>query len=1166
LPNLIGFFLEPFTSLESLTLNRCPPSTILDLYSFRHQIIKLEILDAGIPKLSELLAPIKSKYLRYPPLLLLGESRQELRPSPRQLWSKLSILHLCNCGLTRLDSSLHLTPHLIQLDVSHNDLQHIIHLYHSSSLTSLNLSYNRLRVLSNSSLVIPHIRRLNLSHNLIESLDGLDKLSSLERLDLSHNKINDLTEFTVLIKLKHLTHLYATGNPIANKSNYRLHLLTLFLHEASLNGRFLPTLDGVTTLSSEEMTTLYSSIFLPPEVLETSEEMTLHHFQSSALLIGGTLLKPDDVPIHELDKLFATESRKFRTADSPISGLISTPAAGTTTTTLAKESSSSSSPIPFPPTVTFTREKIRNYCKLRSLKRQRGYQIRTIQHGEDQPVTPIDMNSVMRATSISSMRHSNETLVFSDAGIHLLEFEDLEEENLEQLSPSPERGRKSPLATSTSRSTTSAESVVGMSATGLPRRSIDSLSSSVDHTVATTSGSQNGSVRSNNSSRFHDTIESKSCDSADHLVPRSLSYLSDEVPDLSILMQQMAKVSASHPISSPTHSYSVATQQSISQSAGDGNHLKILMDLMHEEDPENSPASIEGFEKPEGSSQKICDESTSLSISPESANHSNSNANGKRTRQGRWGTTKPPLNSSDLKLLSSKSSFSHYRSSSPTSNSVQSENWETKPTSAALGGPPHLMSSRSNCDTQTDISSVYSGEDTLDLNHQMSNAPTTTQIAHMFTRASQEEAKRFASLANQHYLQTNNAPVQSYTGSLDYEYLSVSENLEKYFQEQVFGNSRPSREAPYMRREHRDCGALVDEIITPSGPTVDSSSQEFPSHRCYGNTSRFSYLSVSDNPLEILYVDIPYQPETLVSVFRVKVLDLSNLNQASGGAGIGREGEDEMMGAIPQPLVFVVTTINLYVIIDNFFTNAIFADAPLPVLRRVHPIDSLRSCIVYFGFQRCVFQFRDDDINPLHRKRYLDPSGGVRGSSGHRQATTSYMIVTNDKSLTSPLITTLPTVANQLRQERELPKVFRDNYDSQFLDQVTKLIRVELQCENDETDVVYSQLVYQLWAHRPGVLVPRTLIITPMLLLLCHEEMTSINVSLRLIDSVRLTNISRVRPETDPLKVTIVMKPEGALSFKKRKWKLMADSPSMIMKIRDEVRKTAQDAKVSLDC
>lgn len=146
-------------------------------------------------------------------------------------------------------------PNLKLLDVSHNDIQYIIHLYHCISLQTLNISYNRIRVLSNISLVIPTIRKLNLSHNQIESLDGLDKLYSLEKIDISYNKIVDFNEFNIFTKLDKLTHIYAMGNPISSKNNYRLHILTYFLLELSLTGKELPIIDGL-DLSAEEFSTL----------------------------------------------------------------------------------------------------------------------------------------------------------------------------------------------------------------------------------------------------------------------------------------------------------------------------------------------------------------------------------------------------------------------------------------------------------------------------------------------------------------------------------------------------------------------------------------------------------------------------------------------------------------------------------------------------------------------------------------------------------------------------------------------------------------------------------------------------------------------------------------------------------------------------------------------
>jgi Leucine-rich repeat (LRR) protein len=244
--------LEAFASLEELTLNKCPPSTISDLYSFRKKLTKLEVICSGIPVLSRLLAPIKSKYLKSFQPMILNDLPSQMKPL--HAWDQLTTLRLVNCGLTRLDASLHYLPALTHLDISYNDLSHIIHLQDCHRLRVLNISHNRISVLSNLIWVIPGIERLNLSHNFIESLDGLGQLFQLQRVDLSVNKINDFHEMLALSELKMLTHLYLLGNAISSKPNYRLHVISHFLNDCSLDGRELPSIDGKMLTPKESYT------------------------------------------------------------------------------------------------------------------------------------------------------------------------------------------------------------------------------------------------------------------------------------------------------------------------------------------------------------------------------------------------------------------------------------------------------------------------------------------------------------------------------------------------------------------------------------------------------------------------------------------------------------------------------------------------------------------------------------------------------------------------------------------------------------------------------------------------------------------------------------------------------------------------------------------------
>lgn len=236
------FSLDAFNSLRELTLNKIPPSTVSNFYSLRSKLIKLEIISSGIPDLSKVLAPIKKKYLRgFKPIILVGES-PTMKVSHQ--WTTLTHLTLCNCGITKLDSSLHFLPSLEILDISHNDISHIIHLQDCTKLRVVNAAYNRISVLSNIGWVVGDVQVLNLSHNSIESLDGIERLYSLRKLDVSHNVIRDINEVKGTVPLRDLVGITLMGNPSASSQNYRLYIFSLFLQECSADGRRLPALDG----------------------------------------------------------------------------------------------------------------------------------------------------------------------------------------------------------------------------------------------------------------------------------------------------------------------------------------------------------------------------------------------------------------------------------------------------------------------------------------------------------------------------------------------------------------------------------------------------------------------------------------------------------------------------------------------------------------------------------------------------------------------------------------------------------------------------------------------------------------------------------------------------------------------------------------------------------
>jgi hypothetical protein len=100
--------------------------------------------------------------------------------------------------------------------------------------------------------------------------------------------------------------------------------------------------------------------------------------------------------------------------------------------------------------------------------------------------------------------------------------------------------------------------------------------------------------------------------------------------------------------------------------------------------------------------------------------------------------------------------------------------------------------------------------------------------------------------------------------------------------------------------------------------------------------------------------------------------------------------------------------------------------------------------------------------------------------------------LTRDKSHTYPIITRIPQLANSARclEDRRLGNVKIENKDSQLLD----TIMLFTQPLEVDPDIVYYQMLYQVWRKRPGYIQTRTIIFTPSLLLLCSEDLAQENV------------------------------------------------------------------------
>lgn len=255
LAQLNYFTLHHFSSLQELCLNQIPPSTVLQLYSLRLQLKKMIIVHSGITDLFSVLTPISKKWKKKVKPLICNEDLNNTSDIvPKEFcWTNLISLTLSNCGLVRIDESLHFFPNLIELDLSHNAITYVVHLQDCISLETLNLSHNRVRILSNLERTIGSVKNLNLSHNQIESLDGIDKIYSLENINFSNNLINDINEMEYLSRLPCLLSLILQNNPIAELKHYRLRVYREFVKVGSLmsGNRPFPTLDKLAIKKKE---------------------------------------------------------------------------------------------------------------------------------------------------------------------------------------------------------------------------------------------------------------------------------------------------------------------------------------------------------------------------------------------------------------------------------------------------------------------------------------------------------------------------------------------------------------------------------------------------------------------------------------------------------------------------------------------------------------------------------------------------------------------------------------------------------------------------------------------------------------------------------------------------------------------------------------------------
>lgn len=437
----------------------------------------------------------------------------------------------------------------------------------------------------------------------------------------------------------------------------------------------------------------------------------------------------------------------------------------------------------------------------------------------------------------------------------------------------------------------------------------------------------------------------------------------------------------------------------------------------------------------------------------------------------------------------------------------------------------------------------------------------------------------------------------AYIGVIEYTNLSVSDNLELYFQEQVFRASRLNDNSTYIR-------------LPPQKSRFSGS---------------FTENDDADDEDEVIFIKPPSQPERCIALFYEKTVEVTpeavlsrastiNLIQAvsevspssvsnatlgsvsmksnnstgvksnnEGGFGGGIEGDSSKSSSrysskepsaasskdkdqnteVSRPvqelkLIYVITDLKFYIVTFDKLTHAsMFGDAPIPILLRSHDIVTLMKCTIFFNFQRCILSFANTASVYNNESLIRKISDFGESTPTNENDHISYMLLTRNKSSTYAIITKVPTVANLARGalDKSLRNVRIENKDADLLDCVIRNVsNLGL-----DPDIIHYQMLYQTWPNLIGIAIPRTVILASKMILLCDEDLDSFKVNLKILDSANVKDIWKIQNIGDPLVVEFIFKPQS-LFAKRRKWVLKCDNRSSSIRLQEDCRRICNES------
>ncbi|EDV28977.1 uncharacterized protein TRIADDRAFT_52391 [Trichoplax adhaerens] len=164
-------------------------------------------------------------------------------------------------------TSLSYLPHLVYVDVSHNELTKLLDFKPPTNLKG----NNKIKKIENIE-TLKWLQHFYLANNFVRSLKGLQNHEMLETIDLEDNQIIDYTEIKYLKDLDSLRELNLKGNPVQSLPDYRLSMLYRI--------PWLISLDHKKALETEKVAA--KNIFAPKTESVACLNFVNHHMHSFA--------------------------------------------------------------------------------------------------------------------------------------------------------------------------------------------------------------------------------------------------------------------------------------------------------------------------------------------------------------------------------------------------------------------------------------------------------------------------------------------------------------------------------------------------------------------------------------------------------------------------------------------------------------------------------------------------------------------------------------------------------------------------------------------------------------------------------------------------------------------------------------------------------------------